>query len=225
MSENSYDVAVIGAGIVGCSIAWELINRGARVAVFDERAQPLQGSSVAGFGSLTPYSDPFFTGEAQVFAGVSVDLYRRKWLREITEKSGIDIPFVDLGLIELCDSEDDFEKAKKHAVSLLSGDRKDIAKLLTVSETRDLEPNLSDQFFGALWINEPWIDKDAYFRALEEILRRELRDNFHLNTRIQSVSQNGESLKLITNHNVTLNSQWVVSCTGLTLAGIEGLSG
>ncbi|HET9051463.1 MAG TPA: FAD-dependent oxidoreductase, partial [Candidatus Dormibacteraeota bacterium] len=39
MSEQRIDVAVVGAGIIGCAIAWECARRGARVVLLD-RGEP-----------------------------------------------------------------------------------------------------------------------------------------------------------------------------------------
>ena len=47
----SVDVAVIGAGIVGLSIAWRLASRGLTVAVFD-RGPARAGASLAATGML-----------------------------------------------------------------------------------------------------------------------------------------------------------------------------
>src|SRR5690349_7603858 len=48
---SQVDVAVIGAGVIGLSIAWRLISRGLAVAVFD-RAQAGGGTSFAATGML-----------------------------------------------------------------------------------------------------------------------------------------------------------------------------
>ena len=45
------DIAVIGAGVIGLSIAWRLARRGMSVAVF-ERAQSGAGTSLAATGML-----------------------------------------------------------------------------------------------------------------------------------------------------------------------------
>ena len=45
------DVAVVGAGVIGLSIAWRLVRRGLSVAVF-ERAQSGTGTSLAATGML-----------------------------------------------------------------------------------------------------------------------------------------------------------------------------
>ena len=222
MPTNESDVAIIGAGIIGCSIGWELLNRGIKVVLIDTHSSPFQGISSAGFGSLTPYSDPFFKGEAQKFASMSVDLYRSEWISRISKEANIEIPVCDDGLIELFSSKKLFNKWKIHAQKL-NLYRDGIARILSVEETRELEPNLTGKYIGALWLDEPWIDKTIYFEALEKILRKSLLDSLICNTEVASISESHKTLIITTKNNTTFTSKYVVVCTGLTASAIEGL--
>lgn len=56
MSESRGDVVVVGAGLIGLAIAFELAERGASVRVFD-RAEPGRAASWAGAGMLAPYAE------------------------------------------------------------------------------------------------------------------------------------------------------------------------
>jgi glycine oxidase len=51
------DVAVVGAGLIGLAVAFELAERGATVRVYD-RDEPARAASWAGAGMLSPYSEP-----------------------------------------------------------------------------------------------------------------------------------------------------------------------
>ena len=55
MSERSFDVAVIGAGIVGLGIAWTVAGTGRTVAVIDPA--PATGATYAAAGMLAPVSE------------------------------------------------------------------------------------------------------------------------------------------------------------------------
>src|SRR5581483_1605626 len=48
------DVVVIGAGVVGCAVAYELVSRGVSVTVVDSRGPGL-GATQAAAGMLAPY--------------------------------------------------------------------------------------------------------------------------------------------------------------------------
>lgn len=56
MRDSGGDVIVIGAGLIGLAIAFELADRGASVRVFD-RGEPGRGASWAGAGMLAPYTE------------------------------------------------------------------------------------------------------------------------------------------------------------------------
>ncbi len=79
---SHYDVAVVGAGIVGLAHAYHLAKRGLRVVVL-ERHPKAQGASVRNFGMLWPIGQP--AGELHTLARRSVAVWR-----EILEASGID---------------------------------------------------------------------------------------------------------------------------------------
>jgi glycine oxidase len=55
---DSGDVIVVGAGLIGLAIAFELAERGAVVRVYD-RGEPVRAASWAGAGMLAPYAEEF----------------------------------------------------------------------------------------------------------------------------------------------------------------------
>src|SRR2546427_638483 len=54
MASRSSDIFVVGGGIVGCAVAYELARRGASVEVVDERPVAM-GATQASAGVLAPY--------------------------------------------------------------------------------------------------------------------------------------------------------------------------
>ncbi len=223
MANNSYEIIIIGAGIIGCTAALELGRRGASVLIIEEKSGLFQGASQAGFGSLTPFSDPFFVDEARDFAAKSVQLYRSKWIQTINAEADVQIPFIDLGLIELCETDADFAKARKHAENLQKANYTNAVEVLTIDETRKREPNLSGEFAGALWLDEPWLDAQQYLSALEVCIARNKKITLRTATQVVRTTNKLSTVEITTSTGEVLNSRWVIICTGLSPAGIENI--
>ncbi|MHC4944289.1 MAG: NAD(P)/FAD-dependent oxidoreductase [Planctomycetota bacterium] len=67
-------VAVIGAGVIGCSVALELARRGAEVHVLDRQGEVGHGTTSASCGIVRRfYSTPFMTAMAHEGAGIWAD--------------------------------------------------------------------------------------------------------------------------------------------------------
>ncbi|MGA7156667.1 MAG: FAD-dependent oxidoreductase [Acidobacteriaceae bacterium] len=84
------DVLVLGAGLIGLSIALELSHRGARVVVLDQD-RCLSGASIAAAGMLA-VEDPCNPPELLPLSRLSIELYPN-FLRQIECLSGLPVPF------------------------------------------------------------------------------------------------------------------------------------
>jgi len=84
------EVLIVGAGIIGLSLALELHERGIRVQVL-ERDTPLSHASTAAAGMLA-VNDPHNPAALLPLSQLSAQLYPR-WLAHIHQLSGIAIPF------------------------------------------------------------------------------------------------------------------------------------
>ena len=84
------DVVVIGAGVIGLSIALEMERRGARVVVV-ERGEAMRQASVAAAGMLA-VDDPGNPPELLPLARMSVGLYP-EFLQRVEVLSGMAVPF------------------------------------------------------------------------------------------------------------------------------------
>src|ERR1700678_1757138 len=82
------DVVVIGAGLIGCGIAYELAKRGAGVTVYD-RAEPARAASWAGAGMLAPYSEEVVDPALLALCAASLRAYPA-FVDDLRERTGVD---------------------------------------------------------------------------------------------------------------------------------------
>ena len=93
------DVLVVGGGVIGLSIAWELARNGVSVKLLDQGAFG-QEASWAGAGILPPGNPDSATHPYDRLRGESCRLWP-KWSAELLELTGIDNGFLDCGGIEI----------------------------------------------------------------------------------------------------------------------------
>jgi glycine oxidase len=156
------NVTVVGAGVIGCAVAYELARRGARVRVADPRT-PGQGATRAAAGILAPYIEGHVS--SLLTLGVrSLALYD-DFVERLTADAGIDLEYARCGTLQV--AADDAE------ISRLAGVSRDLAKarvvhrLLDRHEVRELEPGLSTDVHGALLIpSHGYVLADSLMRAL-----------------------------------------------------------
>ena len=141
------DLAVIGAGVAGVSMAYELASRGAAVTVLDSRSAG-QGATQAAAGMLAPYVEGFgkpilkmaarslgmydeFVQRVQADSGQPVDYYREGSLQVITADEPID------------------ELLALQASAAAAGVR---CTRLDAAQIRELEPMLTPEIAGGMLI-------------------------------------------------------------------------
>jgi glycine oxidase len=83
-----HDCVVIGGGVIGLSLAYELAGSGMRVRVL-ERGEPGREASWAGAGILPPANLRTARDAVEQLAGLSCELHPR-WAAELREATGID---------------------------------------------------------------------------------------------------------------------------------------
>lgn len=100
--DKKYDVAIVGGGVIGLSIAWELLRRGWNVCVI-ERDQPGKAASWAGAGMIPPGPSKEFWPKAtapEQLAGLSQRLHSQ-WHERLLNETGIDNGYRQCGSIYL----------------------------------------------------------------------------------------------------------------------------
>ena len=139
------EVLVVGAGVVGCAVAWRLQQAGVRCTVLERSVPGAEASSAAG-GILAPQAEAEGPGPFLDLCLASRALYPT-FARELAEASDVDIAFRECGVLEV--TFDDAERAAMQARIAWQRARGLDATWLDAAAVRALEPELSPDVGGA----------------------------------------------------------------------------
>lgn len=152
------DVVVIGGGVIGCSIAWRLAERGVKVTVV-ERGVPGQGASWAAAGMLSPLGEtrqhPHFLALAQA----SRDRYAT-FVEELQDAAGLNIEFGAPGKLEVAFDATELQHlaAAFHELPVTFVGARDVQRI---------EPALGKGSEGGVWIEgDAFVDNRRLTEAL-----------------------------------------------------------
>lgn len=168
---RAYDVAVVGAGVIGCAIASELARRGARVVVL-ERERVASGASYASAGIIGVQTDADALTPA-----VEMGLASRALFPELAERLGGAIELDLSGVVRLAHTEDGAEALRRRAAWQCAQGWE--ARLLDAAEVREVAPGLGRRPLAALWTRDGRVAPARLTAALAEEAARhgaELRE-------------------------------------------------
>ena len=162
------DVVIAGAGVIGLSIAHELLCRGTRVTLVDPR-QPGMGASWASAGVLAPQGALPFHRPYLDLCLSSRDLFA-DWSARLLDETGIDIEYRTEGGLQVAFDDEEAEKLAqrfRHQRELgLPVER------LTGEAVRELEPMLSpDTRCGLLFEGMHQVENRRLVQALAAAVR------------------------------------------------------
>lgn len=162
------DAIVIGGGVIGLAIAWELTCRGARVALF-ERDRPGHATSWVAAGMLAPVGELDF-GEPDLLRLnlASAELYPDLVAR-VEEASGLDAGMIGGGALHVALDRDEAAVLKR-ILDLQQSFGLD-SKWLGPAAAREIEPAVSPSLAGAVLAgHDAVIDPRAFTAALSGAL-------------------------------------------------------
>ena len=109
-------IAVVGAGIVGCAVSFDLARRGLQVDVFDPRRVG-GGATHATAGVLAPFIEAPSPGPLHELTIESFRLYDR-FMTQVQEDSGVAVEYRHCGTFEFAETADD--EGRLNAVAALA---------------------------------------------------------------------------------------------------------
>lgn len=145
---GSRDILVIGAGIVGCAVGYELARRGAAVEIVDARPAGF-GATQASAGMLAPFTEAAEGGPLLDLGARSLDGYDA-FMARVRQDSGVVVPYARTGSLHVARSEETLTHFAELRRVL---DARGVAcELLAPAEAREREPHLPPDIFGGLLI-------------------------------------------------------------------------
>lgn len=163
-------IIIIGAGVAGLGVGWQLAKAGVQVTVF-ERDTVGCGASGAAAGMLAPNSEVAFEEDELLRLGLkSLALYP-DFVAELEEAAGMSVDYRDEGTLMVALDPDDARKLDHvHAYRQKLGLD---ARKLDAAQVRALEPGLTPTLHSALHIpSDHQVSPALITRALAEALRR-----------------------------------------------------
>ena len=143
MTNNSYDVAIVGGGIVGAACAAEFARKRMRVVVIESDIIG-GGATAAGMGHIVVMDD----SDAQF----ALTRYSQQLWREMREELPPEVEFESCGTIWV--AADDEEMREVRRKESYYGARNTPTQVLDLSALHEAEPNLRDGLAGGLLVPE-----------------------------------------------------------------------
>ena len=204
------DILVVGAGIVGCAVAYELARRGASVALVDERSAGA-GATQASGGMLAPYSEAAEGSASLLDLGARSLALFDDFVAALEADSGLSAGYVRSGTLHVARDHESLDGLRTiHDVLSARGVR---SELLTADGTRACEPHLTADLVGGLLI-----PGQALVSALE--MARALAGaavhrgaHLHEPARVLRIARAGSGVAVETNRG-TLTARTVVVAAG-----------
>lgn len=156
MANQTADVLIVGGGIIGCAVAYDLAAAGLEVSVL-ERDTVGSATSYGAGGLLAPQIEFAHGGPGLTFGMRSIDLYR-EWNDAITDRIGFGLDLDLSGVIRVTQEESN-QNEFEDLVARQTG-MGHLIRMLDAPSLHDWAPRLSPRATYGIWV--PGGQLDAY---------------------------------------------------------------
>jgi glycine oxidase len=206
---HSSDIVVVGAGVIGCAVAYELARRGASVRVLDGRP-PGMGATYASAGVLAPYIEARDGGPLLDLTERSLSLYD-EFVAQLRSDTPLAFAYERSGTLDVTLSAEGVQRFCEAAAAITARGRQ--AELLDARATRAAEPHLTSGAAGGLLVpSHGFVAAPDLTMALADAARRR-GAIFAEPTEVRSIAATGTGMTLESDRG-TMTAGTVVMAAG-----------
>jgi glycine oxidase len=220
MAETA-EICIVGGGIIGCSLAFELARAGRRVVVLESDQVGGKASGEAA-GMLTPLAEADGPG-AFLELGLASQAMFPETQEELRDRTGIDIELLRWGILHLaCD---------EHEAAALSERLRWLteeglaAEQVSADALRSLEPALADDLLGALLLPGDWHVNNRNMTQAYALAARQCGAAIHPERPADALLLEGGRAVGVATPSGPIHAQITVNCAGPWAGGLAATAG
>ncbi|WP_166423773.1 glycine oxidase ThiO [Paraglaciecola sp. 20A4] len=235
-------IAIVGAGIMGRTLAWQLLNQAKSVAITVFDKDPISHGGAAAYtaaGMLSPYSELEST-ELSIFNMGLASLTR--WpsvIASLSKQTHRQVDLFSIGTVVVSHQQDqvDFQRFQQQvAMKLPDYIHDDMGRhmqLLNQSALGQLAPQLAKRFdYGVYLPNEAWLDNGQVMATFGEYLLNagvDWQENSHVSHIENCVQQDQSFGATVCVASAKQTFDYVIDCRGIgakqDMQGLRGVRG
>ena len=202
-----YDVAIIGAGIIGASIFRELTKFDLKVAILEKENDVAMGTTKANSAIIHAGYDP---KHGTLMAKYNV--LGNEMFEDLCKE--LSVPFTRNGSLVIAFDENDMKAVKELYENGIKNKVKGL-KILSKEEVIKLEPNISENIYGALYAPTGGIvGPFEYTIALVENAV-ENGGEVKLSYEVESITKNNDVFTIKSKNNEEIKAKYIINASGV----------
>lgn len=203
MNHNTYDLVIIGAGILGTFHAYHALKKGLTVALIEKNVKP-QGATVRNFGQVVPSG---MNLKWQIIGRKSLEIYK-----EINKQ--IDITIRQTGSIYLASNPEEVQLIEELAdINITNGYK---SYLLTTNQCIDKCPGLNPNYAkaGLFFPEEMNVDPSIMIHKIHTLLVKKYGLHFFSNKTIINIEEKAKTAVAFASNGDAFSASKIIICNG-----------
>jgi glycine oxidase len=208
-------VAVVGGGIVGASIAFEIARSLDSHVVLVDAAQALgQGATAAAIGGITPQSESYCRGPLRYLAVWSTRIYP-EFIDRLETASNTRIPVLDTGQLQVALTESEMTRIARDLLPAWDAEGFETI-VLSAAETLSAEPSLTKDVHGSVLLPiEFALEPRRLIHALAVTLGELSNVEMRMGTTVTTVTSSADMVRIETDTGDVIHAEFAVIAAGM----------